>query len=76
MIQQIKHETGHVQFRVLRESDNGRKSLHLSEGTVTIARRKWRYGPFVAAGSRPLRATTQKAKFKLLETKGKRRNSG
>ena len=33
MIQQIKHETGHVQFRVLREKLIGRNSLHLSGST-------------------------------------------
>jgi hypothetical protein len=33
MIQQIKHETGHVQFRVLRESAIGQNSLQLSGST-------------------------------------------
>src|SRR6185369_14637500 len=35
MIQQIKHETGHVQFRVLREKLIGQNSLHLFGGTPT-----------------------------------------
>jgi len=35
MIQQIKHETGHVQFRVLREMRTGQNSLHLSVSTAT-----------------------------------------
>ena len=33
MIQQIKHETGHVQFRVLRNSRIGQNSLQLSAST-------------------------------------------
>jgi hypothetical protein len=33
MIQQIKHETGHVQFRVLREKVIGQNSLQLSSST-------------------------------------------
>lgn len=33
MIQQIKHETGHVQFRMLRELLIGPNSLHLSGST-------------------------------------------
>jgi hypothetical protein len=33
MIQQIKHETGHVQFRVLREKLIGQNSLQLSGST-------------------------------------------
>src|SRR6185437_10622324 len=31
--QQIKHETGHVQFRMLRENATGQNSLHLSGST-------------------------------------------
>lgn len=33
MYQQIKHETGHVQFRVLREKLIGQNSLQLSGST-------------------------------------------
>jgi hypothetical protein len=33
MIEQIKHETGHVQFRVLREKRTGQHSLQLSGST-------------------------------------------
>jgi hypothetical protein len=34
LTQQIKHETGHVQFRVLRESAIGQNSLQLSSSTA------------------------------------------
>jgi hypothetical protein len=33
MTQQIKRETGHVQFRVLRDFHTGQNSLHLSGST-------------------------------------------
>jgi hypothetical protein len=38
MIQQIKHETGHVQFRVLRENATGQNSLQLSGSTPALTR--------------------------------------
>jgi hypothetical protein len=49
-IPQIKHETGHVHLRVLREIITGQNSLRLSGSTVPIARE---VAPvrFVAAGS-------------------------
>jgi hypothetical protein len=37
MIRQIKHETGHVQFRMLRELLIGQNSLHLSGSTPALA---------------------------------------
>jgi hypothetical protein len=40
MTQQIKHETGHVQLRVLRESAIGQNSLQLSGSTAAHARLK------------------------------------
>ena len=43
MIQQIKHETGHVQFRMLRNSRIGQNSLQLSGST-----------PAHISGSKPL----------------------
>jgi hypothetical protein len=38
MIQQIKHEIGHVQFRVLRDSRTGQNSLQLSGSTGALPR--------------------------------------
>jgi hypothetical protein len=51
MIQQIKHENGHAQFRAVKNLQTGQNSLHLSGSTPAPTLRAMAFDPFVAAGT-------------------------
>ncbi len=53
MIEQIKHEIGHVQFRVLRNLRVGQNSLQLSSSTAAHSLRGLSFRGFKLAGSSP-----------------------